>query len=48
MADFRPIEAWKLGKNDLELMFVDYFQNEADVYEDRLETILVASQYKVT
>ena len=25
MAEFEPVDAWKLGKNDLESMFVDYF-----------------------
>ncbi len=25
MAEFKPVDAWKLGKNDLESMFVNYF-----------------------
>ena len=25
MAEFEPVDAWKLGKNDLKSMFVDYF-----------------------
>ena len=25
MAEFEPVDDWKLGKNDLESMFVDYF-----------------------
>ena len=48
MVNFEPMDAWKLGKNDLELMFVDCFRDEADVYEDRLETALVTTQYEVS
>ncbi len=25
MAEFEPMDAWKLGENELESMFVDYF-----------------------
>ena len=25
MVDFEPVDAWKLGENDLESMFIDYF-----------------------
>ncbi len=48
MVDFEPMDAWKLVKNDLESMFVDYFWDEADVYEYRLENALVETQYKVS
>ena len=48
MVDFEPIDDWKLGKNDLESMFVDYFQDEADMYKEILETALVATQYEVS
>ncbi len=48
MVDFEPVDAWKLGKNYLESMFVDYFRDEADVYEDQLETALVTMQYEVS
>ncbi len=48
MVDFEPMDAWKLGENDPESMLVDYFGDEADVYEDRLETALVATKYKVS
>ncbi len=47
MAAFEPVDAWKLVKNDLELMFVDYFWDEADIYVDELETALFVTQYKV-
>ncbi len=48
MEDFKPVDAWKLGENDLESMFVDYFRDETDVYEDKLETALVTTQYNVS
>ena len=47
MVDFKPVDAWKFGKNDLESMFVDYFWDEADLYESQLETSLVTTQYEV-
>ncbi len=47
MVDFEPVDAWKLGKNDLESMFVDYFRDETDVYKDQLETTLVTTEYEV-
>ncbi len=45
--DFKTMDAWKLGKNYLEPMFVDYSQDETDAYVERLKTTLVATQYKV-
>ncbi len=48
MAEFKRIYAWKLGKNDLESMFVDYSWDAADVYADRLETKVAATQYEVS
>ncbi len=46
--DHAPVDAWKLGKNDLESMFIDYFRDESDVYEVQLETALATVQYEVS
>ena len=48
MAEFEPVDAWKLGKNDLKSMFVDYFRDETDDYVDNLETAMFAAQYEVS
>ncbi len=42
------MDAWKLGKNDQKLMFVDYFQDETDDYVDNLETAMFAAQYEMS
>ncbi len=47
MAEFEPVDAWKLGENDLESMFVEYFWYETDAYVDNLETSLFTMQYEV-
>ena len=43
----KHFEAWRLGQNDLESMFIDYFRNEDDEYADQLDTALLAGQHEI-
>ena len=47
MAEFEPTEAWRLGRNDLQSMFLDYFRSEDDEHLGKLNTAVTATQYEV-